>query len=85
MLNNNINYKFIHKNLRFASYDIICMSYVTKSTLMKQMYLSFDPLYFNKCLIFSNHIPKYLSTHIKYNFQVLSSEFKIQNQLPNGN
>ena len=85
MLNNHINYKFIHKNLSFASYDIIYMSYVTKSTLMKQMYLSFDPLYFNKCLIFSNQIPKYLSKHMENIFQVLSSKFEIQNKLANEN
>ena len=42
MLNNHVNYKFIHKKLRFASYDVICMSYITMSILTKQIYLSFD-------------------------------------------
>ena len=46
MLNNHVNYKLIHiKKLRFASYDVICMSYIAKSILMKQVYLSFDPMY----------------------------------------
>ena len=72
------------KKLRFASYDVICISYIAKSILMKQIYLSFDPLYFNKCLIFSNQTPKYLSKHMKNIFQVLSSKFEIQNKLANG-
>ena len=46
MLNNHVNYKFIHKKkLRFASYDVICMSYIAKSILTKQIYLNFDPVY----------------------------------------
>ena len=47
MLNNHVNYKFIHKKkkLRFASYDVICMLYIAKSILTKQIYLSFDPIY----------------------------------------
>ena len=46
MLNNHVNYKLIHiKKLRFASYDVICMSYIAKSILMKQVYLSFDLMY----------------------------------------
>ena len=47
MLNNHVNYKFIKniKNLRFASYYIICMSYITKSIPTKQIYLIFDPMY----------------------------------------
>ena len=78
MLNNHINYKFIHK-LRFASYDVICMSHIANSILTKQIYLSFDPMYlkkFNKCLI-SKPIPKYLSKHMENIFQVLSSKFEI--------
>ena len=50
----------IIKKLRFASYDVICMSYIAKSILMKQIYLSFDSMYLkssNKYLI-SNQIPK---------------------------
>ena len=42
-------------------------------------------MYFNKCLIFSNQIPKYLSKHMENIFQVLSSKFEIQNKLTNGN
>ena len=42
-------------------------------------------MYFNKCLIFSNQIPKYLSKHMENIFQVLSSKFEIQNKLANGN
>ena len=46
MLNNHVNYKFFYKKkLRFESYDVICMSYVAKSILTKQIYLSFDPMY----------------------------------------
>ena len=46
MLNNHVNYKLIHiKKLRFASYDVICMSYIAKSILTKQIYLSFDSMY----------------------------------------
>ena len=45
MLNNHVNYEFIHKKQRFASYDAICMSYITTSILMKQIYLSFNPMY----------------------------------------
>ena len=45
MLNNHVNYKFIHKKLRFALYDVICMLYITKSILTKQIYLSFDSMY----------------------------------------
>ena len=55
MLNNQVNFEFIHKknkqnktkqkNQRFASYDAICMSYISTSILMKQIYLSFDPMY----------------------------------------
>ena len=45
MLNNHVNYKFIHKKLRFASYNVICMSYIAKFILTKQIYLSFDPMY----------------------------------------
>ena len=46
MLNNHVNYKLIHiKKLRFASYDIICMSYIAKSILTKQIYLNFDQMY----------------------------------------
>ena len=32
------------KKLRFASNDVICMSYIAKAILMKQIYLSFDPM-----------------------------------------
>ena len=39
----NIN-SFI-KKLKFVSYDIIYMSYIAKSILTKQIYLSFDPMY----------------------------------------
>ena len=73
------------KKLRFASYDVICMSYIAKSILTKQIY--FWPNVFkkfNKCLI-SNQIPKYLSKHMENIFQVLSSKFEIQNKLANGN
>ena len=73
------------KKLRFASYDVICMSYIAKSLLTKQIY--FWPNVFkkfNKCLI-SNQIPKYLSKHMENIFQVLSSKFEIQNKLANGN
>ena len=46
MSNNHINYKFTHKKkLRFASYDVTCMSYIAKFTLTKQIYLSFDLMY----------------------------------------
>ena len=51
MLNKHVNYKFIHKKnikkktLRFTSYDVICMSYIAKSILMKQINLNFDPMY----------------------------------------
>ena len=85
MLNNHINYKSIYKKLRFSSYDEICMSYTAKSILTKQIYLSFDLMYFNKCLIFSKQIPKYFSKHMENIFQVLSSKFEIQNKLANGN
>ena len=73
------------KKLRFASYDVICMPYIVKSILTKQIY--FWPNVFkkfNKCLI-SNQIPKYLSKHMENIFQVLSSKFEIQNKLANGN
>ena len=73
------------KKLRFVSYDVICMSYIAKSILTKQIY--FWPNVFkkfNKCLI-SNQIPKYLSKHMENIFQVLSSKFEIQNKLANGN
>ena len=60
------------------------MSYITKSILTKQIYLNFDPMYFNTCLI-SNQIPKYLSKHMENIFQVLSFKFEIQNKLTNGN
>ena len=73
------------KKLRFASYDVICMSYIAKSILTKQIY--FWPNVFkkfNKCLI-SNQIPEYLSKHMENIFQVLSSKFEIQNKLANGN
>ena len=33
------------KKLIFASCDVICISYITMSILMKQIYLSFDPMY----------------------------------------
>jgi len=74
------------KKLRFASYDIICMSYIAKFILTKQIYLSFDPMYLksSKCLI-GNQIPKYLSKHMENIFQVLSFKFEIQNKLSNGN
>ena len=51
MLNNQVNFEFIHKNIykkkkqKFASYDAICMSYISTSILMKQIYLNFDPMY----------------------------------------
>ena len=48
MLNNHVNYKFIKKKkkkLKFASYDVICISYIAKSILTKQIYLIFDPIY----------------------------------------
>ena len=46
MLNNHVNYKFIHKKkLKFPSYDVICMSYIVKSILTKQIYLSFEQMY----------------------------------------
>ena len=47
MLNNHVNYKFIKKKkkLKFASYDVICISYIAKSILTKQIYLIFDPMY----------------------------------------
>ena len=49
MLNNHVNCKFFQKkkkkNLRFASYDVICMLYIAKYILTKQIYLSFDPMY----------------------------------------
>ena len=61
------------------------MSYIAKPILTEQIYLSFDPVYFNKFLIFSNQIPKYLSKHMKNIFQVLSSKFEIQNKLTNEN
>ena len=38
------------KKLRFASYDVICMSYIATSILTKQIYLSFDLMYL-KCSI----------------------------------
>ena len=60
------------------------MSYITKSILTKQIYLNFDLMYFNTCLI-SNQIPKYLSKHMENIFQVLSSKFEIQNKLANEN
>ena len=60
------------------------MSYIAKSILTKQIYLNFDPMFLNKCLI-SNQIPKYLSKHMENIFQVLSSKFEIQNKLANGN
>ena len=60
------------------------MSYIAKSILTKQIYLNFDPMFLNKCLI-SNQTPKYLSKHMENIFQVLSSKFEIQNKLANGN
>ena len=50
MLNNHVNCNFIHKKnnnnkQRFASYDVIYMSYIATSILIKQIYLSFDPMY----------------------------------------
>ena len=60
------------------------MLYIAKFILTKQIYLSLDPMYFNTCLI-SNQISKYLSKHIENIFQVLSSNFDIQNKLANGN
>ena len=45
------------------------MSYITKSILTKQIYLNFDPMYFNTYLI-SNQIPKYLSKYMENIFQV---------------
>ena len=73
------------KKLRFASYDVICMSYIAKSLLTKQIYFWSNVFKkFNKCLI-SNQIPKYLSKHMENIFQVLSSKFEIQNKLANGN
>ena len=73
------------KKLRFASYDVICMSYIAKSILTKQIYFWPDVFKkFNECLI-SNQIPKYLSKHMENIFQVLSSKFEIQNKLANGN
>ena len=45
MLNNHVNYKFINKKLRIALYDVICMLYIAKSILTKQIYLSFDSMY----------------------------------------
>ena len=86
MLNNHVNYKFIQKKLRFASYDVICMSYIAKSILMKQIIFKFWPNVSkkpNKYLI-NNQIPKYLSKHMENIFQVLNSKFKIQNKLANG-
>ena len=56
MLNNQVTFEFIHKKekkkkrkkpnkQRFASYDVICMSYITMFILTKQICLSFDPIY----------------------------------------
>ena len=50
MMNNHVNYKLIKKSkkkkkLKFSSYDVICMSYIVKSILTKQIYLSFDLMY----------------------------------------
>ena len=50
MLNNHVNCNFIHKKnnnkkQRFASYDAIYMSYIATSILIKQIYLSFNPMY----------------------------------------
>ena len=51
MLNNHVNYEFIHKKIkkkkkqRFASYDVICISFIATSILTKQIYLSVDPVY----------------------------------------
>ena len=50
--NNHVKYKFIHKKIKIASYDIICMSYTTKFTLTKQIYLSFDPMYLKNSINF---------------------------------
>ena len=33
------------KKQRFASYDAIYMSYIAMSILIKQIYLSFNPMY----------------------------------------
>ena len=58
------------------------MSYITKSILTKQIYLNFDPMHFNTCLI-SNQIPKYLSKHMENIFQVWNpkevSKWKLAN------
>ena len=86
MLNIHVNYKFIPKKTRFASYDVICILYITKSILTKQIYLSETNTFkfwsnvskkFYKCLI-RNQIPKYLSKHIENILQVLSSKFEIK-------
>ena len=86
-MNNHVNYKFIHKKPKFASYDVIYMSYITKSILTKQIYLSFDPMYLKSSINvkLATKIPKYLSKHMENIFQVLSSKFEIQNKLTNGN
>ena len=42
MLNNHVN---CEKNQNIASYDVIYMLYIAIFILMKQIYLSFDPMY----------------------------------------
>ena len=77
----------IKKTKICASYDAICMSYIAASILMKQIYLSFDPMYLKSSINvkLATKIPKYLSNHMEKSFQVLSSKFEIQNKLTNGN
>ena len=64
------------KKLRFASYEIICMLYITKSINKTNIFKFWSNVSkkFNKYLI-SNQIPKYLSKHMENIFQVLSSNF----------
>ena len=45
MLNNHVIINSSIKKLKFASYDVICISYIAKSILTKQIYLSSDPMY----------------------------------------
>ena len=83
-MNNHVNYEFVHKkNLKIASYDVICMSYIAMYIANKTNIFKFWPKVskkFNKYLI-SNQVSKYLSTHMENIFQLLSSKFKIQNKL----
>ena len=76
------------KKLRFASYEIICMLYITKSINKTNIFKFWSNVSkkFNKYLI-SNQIPKYLSKYMENIFQVLSSKFEvwIQNKLANKN